>query len=298
MEDQVDNQNTETESVQPTSQQAEQAAADTQDAIGQATQAAPAEAAAEPVAEKTPEELAAESRRAATLVEAVLFSTDAPLTAAKLGGVTKLPVKMVKQAIAALNEGYQNDGRSFRIEAIAGGYQMLSQPEYHDTIARLLNIRSESKLSQASLETLAVIAYRQPVLRADIEVIRGVACGEVLRTLMEKQLVKIVGRAEVLGRPMLYGTTKKFLEIFGLNSLEDLPRVEELRTGFQDKPKSAESPKAENEQAAKPEENAPAPAAPADAIPEPAAQTAELADGAAPEGISEALAPVEVPDPE
>ena len=85
------------------------------------------------------------------------------------------------------------------------------------------------RLSQAALETLAIVAYRQPILRADVEAIRGVASGEVLRGLMDKQLVKIVGRAEVIGRPMLYGTTRRFLEIFGLKRIEDLPRVEELR---------------------------------------------------------------------
>jgi segregation and condensation protein B len=92
-----------------------------------------------------------------------------------------------------------------------------------------VRVRTETKLSQAALETLAIISYKQPVIRADIEAIRGVAAGEVIRNLMYKGLVKIVGRAEVLGRPMLYGTTKKFLDIFGLNTLKDLPKIEELK---------------------------------------------------------------------
>jgi segregation and condensation protein B len=92
-------------------------------------------------------------------------------------------------------------------------------------------VKKDSRLSQAAMETLAIVAYRQPILRADIESIRGVASGEVLRGLLERQLVKIVGRAEVIGRPMLYGTSKRFLEVFGLASLDDLPRVEELRSG-------------------------------------------------------------------
>jgi segregation and condensation protein B len=106
---------------------------------------------------------------------------------------------------------------------------MMTRPEYHDVLARLLKVRSESRLTNAALETLAVVAYRQPIIRADIESVRGVACGDMLRKLMDKNLVKIVGRAEVLGRPMLYGTTRHFLEVFGLNSLDDLPNVEQLR---------------------------------------------------------------------
>ena len=113
---------------------------------------------------------------------------------------------------------------------------MLTLPQYREVLGRLHKARSESKLSQAALESLAIVAYRQPILRADVEAIRGVASGEVLRTLMEKQLVKIVGRAEVIGRPMLYGTTRRFLDVFGLGSIEDLPRVEELRGGDKEAP--------------------------------------------------------------
>jgi segregation and condensation protein B len=172
------------------------------------------------------------SREAAATVEAILFASDCPLSAAKIAQVALLPGhRAVKEAIEALNARYEQHGSAFRVEAIAGGYQMLTQPQFHDVLARLFRDRSESKLSQAAMETLAIVAYRQPVLRADIEAIRGVATGEVLRTLMEKQLIKITGRAEVLGRPMLYGTTRRFLEVFGLSSLEDLPRVEELRGG-------------------------------------------------------------------
>jgi segregation and condensation protein B len=106
---------------------------------------------------------------------------------------------------------------------------MLTLSPYKGWLEKLSRSRSDSKLSPAALETLAIIAYKQPVMRADIEAIRGVAAGELIRGLMYKGLVKIVGRAEVLGRPMLYGTTKKFLEIFGLNSLKDLPKAEELK---------------------------------------------------------------------
>lgn len=163
-------------------------------------------------------------------VEALLFAADSPLRAAKIAQAAGLGGKRdVTRAVEALNERYEQSGSAFRIESIAGGYQMLTCPEYHDVLSALFRVRSDSRLSQAALETLAIVAYRQPVLRADIEAIRGVASGEVLRGLLEKQLAKIVGRAEVIGRPMLYGTTRRFLELFGLKDLCDLPRVEELR---------------------------------------------------------------------
>ena len=166
------------------------------------------------------------------IVEAILFTTDTSLSPAKIAQVAELPGgrKLVKEAIDRLNAQYDRNGRAFRIEPIAAGYQMLTREEYNDILGRLLKTKNDSKLSQAALEALAIVAYRQPIIRADIESIRGVMCGEVLRKLMEKNLVKIVGRAEVLGRPMLYGTTRRFLELFDLNTLEDLPRVEELRT--------------------------------------------------------------------
>ncbi|MDY6913868.1 MAG: SMC-Scp complex subunit ScpB [Planctomycetota bacterium] len=172
----------------------------------------------------------AAEREVAATVEAVLFASDAPLSAAKIAQVAKLPgQRAVNQAIESLNARYKQAGCAFHIDRLAGGWQMLTHPQYHDVLASLLQTKSQTRLSQAALETLAIVAYRQPVLRADIEVIRGVACGEVLRGLMEKNLIKIIGRAEVLGRPMLYGTTRRFLEVFGLGSLDDLPQAEELR---------------------------------------------------------------------
>jgi len=164
-----------------------------------------------------------------SVIEAVLFASDEPLSAERLANIVETGVRQVRQHIQALNDKYQANNNAFRIEQIAGGYQMLTLSAYNLWLGKLLSARSDSKLSPAALETLAVIAYKQPVMRADIEAIRGVAAGELIRGLMYKGLVKIVGRAEVLGRPMLYGTTKKFLEIFGLNSLKDLPKVEELK---------------------------------------------------------------------
>jgi segregation and condensation protein B len=164
-----------------------------------------------------------------TVVEAVLFASDESLTDNRLAKIVESSGKQVRQSIKNLNEKYQANNNAFRIEQIAGGYQMLTLSTYNYWLKKLLRARSDGKLSPAALETLAIIAYKQPVIRADIEVIRGVAGGEVIRTLCYKGLVKIVGRAEILGRPMLYGTTKKFLEVFGLNTLKDLPKIEELK---------------------------------------------------------------------
>jgi segregation and condensation protein B len=166
-----------------------------------------------------------------SVIEAILFASDEPLSADRLVNIAEFNggVKQVKKCIETLNEQYQQSGRAFRIEEIAGGFQMMTLPEYNNWLKNLLRQRADNKLSPAALETLAIIAYKQPIIRADIESIRGVACGEMVRSLMYKGLVKIVGKAEVLGRPLLYGTTKKFLEVFGLNDLKDLPKAEELK---------------------------------------------------------------------
>ncbi|MEM7227874.1 MAG: SMC-Scp complex subunit ScpB [Planctomycetota bacterium] len=165
-------------------------------------------------------------------IEALLIGTDKPLTEAKLAELLAIPAKgakaAIKDAITALNQAYAETGRAFRIDHLAGGWQILTQPECGVLLTRLHQVRQSSKLSQAALETLSIVAYRQPIMRAEIEAIRGVASGEVLRGLMERRLVKIVGRAEELGRPMLYGTTKEFLHVFGIANLDDLPTVEGL----------------------------------------------------------------------
>jgi segregation and condensation protein B len=164
-----------------------------------------------------------------SVIEAVLFASDESLTTARLANITESTTKQVREHIKNLNKKYKANNSAFRIEQIAGGYQMLTLSRYNYWLKKLLRARSETKLSPAAMETLAIIAYKQPVIRADIEAIRGVAVGEVIRSLSYKGLVKIVGRAEILGRPMLYGTTKKFLEVFGLNTLKDLPKIEELK---------------------------------------------------------------------
>jgi segregation and condensation protein B len=162
-------------------------------------------------------------------LEALLLSTHHPLTAGRLAELLDLETtKPLRKAIKALNEQYAGGGRSFRIEQVAGGFQILTLPEHGELLKKFHQKEGDAKLTKAAIETLAIIAYKQPILRADVEAIRGVACGETIRSLMEKRLVKIAGRAEEPGRPILYGTTKRFLELFGLNSIKDLPQPEAL----------------------------------------------------------------------
>lgn len=164
---------------------------------------------------------------AEAVVEAILFSTDAPLPVAKIAQMLGVgDANDVKTHIAALNQRYEEVGAAFRIELIAKGYQMLTRPVFNNWVKKLQKARGETRLSGAALETLAIVAYKQPVLRADIEIVRGVAVGDMLVRLRDMNLVRIVGRAEEIGRPLLYGTTPHFLEVFGLGSLKDLPKID------------------------------------------------------------------------
>lgn len=167
-------------------------------------------------------------------IEAMLVSSDRPLKPIALVdaiGVhldVQLKESNIADAIKALNEQYVESGRAFTIESVSGGYRMMTRAEHAPVIAAMHRSRASTRLSKPALETLAIIAYRQPITRAELEAIRGVACGEVVRSLMERKMVKITGRAEELGRPMLYGTTRQFLDTFGLSSVKDLPKPEEF----------------------------------------------------------------------
>jgi segregation and condensation protein B len=163
-------------------------------------------------------------------LEAALLLADEPLAARRLAAVADLAdAAEARRLLEKLKRLYDADGTAFQVEEIAGGYQLLTRPAYHPWLNRLRRSGTELHLSPAALETLAIVAYRQPIVRAEVENIRGVQCGDLLGQLMEKGLVKIVGRHDSLGRPVLYGTTKKFLQAFGLNTLKDLPEVESLR---------------------------------------------------------------------
>jgi len=157
-------------------------------------------------------------------IEALLFTADEPLPLKRLAQAAGLAdVAIARRLLRKLQSLYERDGTAFQIEELAGGFQLLTRPAYHRWLASWRRAGAEVRLTGAARETLAIVAYRQPIMRADIEAIRGVHCGETLRLLMEKGLVRIAGRDDSLGRPVLYGTTKKFLQLFGLKSLKDLP---------------------------------------------------------------------------
>lgn len=162
------------------------------------------------------------------MVEAVLLTSSRPTSAGAIvqalaGAGSTAAAKDVEEAVARLNESFDATGRAVRIERVAGGFRFMTRAEHAPVLASIRQQQVQGKLSRAAIETLAIIAYKQPITRADLESIRGVACGEVLRSLMERRLASIVGRAEEPGRPMLYGTTREFLDQFGLGSLKDLP---------------------------------------------------------------------------
>ena len=178
------------------------------------------------------------------ILEAILFSAQKPLNpkelrellaAAAEHGEEAKPFRKTKEneigaALEQLQTEHQAAGRSYRLACIAGGWQFVSQPEFAPWIVALVGSKARPpRLSQPALETLAIIAYRQPLTRAEIEQVRGVTVDGVMQTLLERGLVEQIGRAEVVGRPMTYGTTALFLEYFGLRSLEDLPAADELR---------------------------------------------------------------------
>jgi len=234
--EQVQIQDLETPETTPSAAKQEEASASQPDITAPAMETAPEaagseEEAAEDEPDDEPELIEGEfDTTLESVVEAILFASDEPVSVQKLVEIAEAgSVKTIRKAVKALNKKYRLGRFSFRIEELAGGYQMMTLSCFNPWLSKLIKVRSDNKLSPAQLETLAIVAYKQPIIRADIEAIRGVATGEVLRNLMYKGLVKIVGRAEILGRPMQYGTPKKFLDIFGLASLKDLPKIEELK---------------------------------------------------------------------
>ena len=162
-------------------------------------------------------------------LEATLFMARSPLTTRKLSQLAGLEDgSQARSMIKELNQRYDHQQRSFQVKNIAGGYQLLTRPQFSKWLRQLEHIGRRSRLSGPAMETLAVVAYRQPIIKSDIEAVRGVSSGEILRQLLEKGLVRIAGRSEELGRPYLYATSKEFLAQFGLGNLDDLPRSERL----------------------------------------------------------------------
>ncbi len=163
------------------------------------------------------------------IIEALLFISDKPLSARDINScLTDVKIDDIKSALKVLKYEYEAMGRSFGIKEIADGYQLRSHSEYGPYILKMLQA-SPSRLSRAAFETLAIIAYKQPILRHEIERFRGVDVGGILRTLLEKSLIKIMGRKNLPGRPLIYGTSKKFLEVFDLKDIRSLPKLKEIK---------------------------------------------------------------------
>jgi segregation and condensation protein B len=163
-----------------------------------------------------------------SILESLLFVNERPIQLTEISRILELKNKEIKQAFEILKDEYKNRDSGIAIVSVAGGYQMCSAPFNEPWIKKMYSHQNKQKLSTASLETLAIIAYKQPITRVEIEEIRGVNVDGVVRKLGELGLVKTAGRKEVVGKPFLYITTRKFLEYFGINSLEDLPNLEEF----------------------------------------------------------------------
>ncbi|MBI3932661.1 MAG: SMC-Scp complex subunit ScpB [Acidobacteria bacterium] len=163
------------------------------------------------------------------ILEVLIFASPQPLTPREIGQVLAgVATEDWKPALEELEADYSREGRGLQLVEVAGGYQITTRPEYNDWVRELLDPKSPTRLSIQALETLAVIAYKQPVTLPEIIELRGVKSGGVLKTLLEKRLIRIVGRKEVVGRPILYGTSKEFLLHFGLKGLSELPKIEEF----------------------------------------------------------------------
>ena len=164
------------------------------------------------------------------IIESLLLVTEEPLTIDRIKNILIEPGrKEVQNALTELSAEYEARKGGFLLREVAGGYQIHTRPEYREWIKRLIQPKP-LRLSKAALETLAIIAYKQPIIRSDIEHIRGVNCGGILRMLFERKLIRILGRKEIPGRPIIYATTKQFLETFDLKDLKDLPTPEEIAT--------------------------------------------------------------------
>lgn len=164
------------------------------------------------------------------IIESLLFVAEEPLSVQQLKAILATEDSdTIRTALQALADEYDSRGGGFEIRQVAGGFQFRTRSEYSEWVKKLLK-PSPAKLSRAALETLAIIAYKQPIIRADVEHIRGVDCGGVLRMLLEKKLVRVLGRKDIPGRPMIYGTTRQFLEVFNLKDLRDLPSPKEIES--------------------------------------------------------------------
>ena len=162
------------------------------------------------------------------IIESLLFVAEEPLTVDKIKRIADhAESKEIRAALAALAAEYEDRQGGFYLDEVAGGFQIRTRPEYNEWIRKLIQPKP-LRLSKAALETLVIIAYKQPIIRSDVEYLRGVDCGGVLRVLLERKLIRVLGRREIAGRPLIYATTKKFLEVFDLKDLKDLPTPKEI----------------------------------------------------------------------
>jgi len=163
------------------------------------------------------------------IVEALIFASDTPITIKQIKEIIEVSSDdKIRQIIDSLNLEYKKSNRSFLITNVAGGYQMVTRESYAQWIRKLFKKNIKSRLSQAALETLSVVAFKQPVTKSEVAAIRGVNCDGVIRTLLERKLITISGRSDGPGRPLLYKTTREFLQYFGINSISDLPKPREM----------------------------------------------------------------------
>jgi len=162
------------------------------------------------------------------IIESLLFVADEPLPVDRIKKILiQVETREIREAMAQLTAEYEARGGGFYLDEVAGGYQIRTRPQYTDWIKKLIQPKP-LRLSKPALETLVIIAYKQPIIRSDIEHLRGVDCGGVIRVLLERKLVRVLGRKEIAGRPLIYATTKRFLEIFDLKNLRDLPTPKEI----------------------------------------------------------------------
>ncbi|HTB21137.1 MAG TPA: SMC-Scp complex subunit ScpB [bacterium] len=170
-------------------------------------------------------------------VEAALFASERPLTVAQLASALEgAERKLVHQVLDELRSDYDTQGRGFRLAEIAEGWQLLTRAEHAGVIRRLHRVKAANRLTRPALETLAIIAYKQPLTKAEIEAIRGVGSDGVMQNLLDRRLVRTVGRKDAVGRPLLYGTTREFLQAFGLKDLGELPKLTELKELLKQEP--------------------------------------------------------------
>ncbi len=227
-----------------------------------------------------------EDQELKSAIEALLFISGSPLPVDKLKALFEgVPPEQIEAQLARLRQDYEERGSGIMLAEVAGGYQLVTRPENAAWIRKFRTAKASTRLSKPALETLAIVAYKQPITRAEVEAIRGVNIGGIMRNLMERRLVKIVGKKDVPGKPMLYGTTQDFLQYFGLKDLSSLPTLKEFQELEAGEEIMEEAPAAEGENAEREE------AASEDAGETMSAQAAEEPAAGQPEAANDEFAP-------